>query len=80
MRAWLHFLEHQFHFEQAKAAILAGKAVLCEKPITVSVEEEKILYRLAAEKQLYLVEGMWTYFLPAIQQAQQWVNQGRIGK
>ncbi len=54
--------------------------MLCEKPITVSVEEEKILYRLAAEKQLYLVEGMWTYFLPAIQQAQQWVNQGRIGK
>lgn len=70
---------HNFHFEQAKAAILAGKAVLCEKPITISVVEAQTLYDLAEEKQVYLLEGMWTYFLPAIQQAKRWVKQGRIG-
>ncbi|MEZ9234324.1 Gfo/Idh/MocA family protein [Shewanella sp. 10N.286.52.A9] len=70
---------HNFHFEQAKAAILAGKAVLCEKPITISTEEAKVLYQLAKQKKVYLLEGMWTYFLPAIQQAKEWVKEGHIG-
>lgn len=71
---------HNFHFEQAKAAMLAGKSVLCEKPITVSQQESAALFQIAKEQQVYLIEGMWTYFLPAIKQAKQWVDEGRIGK
>lgn len=70
---------HNLHFEQAKAAILAGKSVLCEKPITISPLEAETLFNLAKLNNVYLIEGMWTFFLPAIQKAKQWVKQGLIG-
>lgn len=70
---------HTFHFQQARDAILAGKHVLCEKPITVSSEQCRQLSTLAKSRGVYLMEAMWTYFLPAIQQAKAWVDGGRIG-
>ncbi len=71
---------HTFHFQNAKDALLAGKAVLCEKPITVTPGEGKELISVANTTNQYLMEGMWTYFLPAIKKAKQWVDEGRIGK
>ncbi|MEH0157424.1 Gfo/Idh/MocA family oxidoreductase [Limibacter armeniacum] len=71
---------HNFHFECAKAALEAGKAVLCEKPITINPSELHSLIETAKANDTYLMEGMWTYFLPAIQKAQQWVAEGRIGE
>lgn len=71
---------HNFHFEQAKLALKSGKSVLCEKPITVSSLQCEELQKLAAQKNLFLMEAMWTYFLPAIRTAKQWVDEGRIGK
>ncbi|WP_077338528.1 Gfo/Idh/MocA family protein [Pseudocolwellia agarivorans] len=71
---------HNFHFENVRDALMAGKHVVCEKPITVSPEESKQLFELAKEKKLFLMEAMWTFFLPAIIQAKQWVEEGRIGK
>lgn len=71
---------HNFHFEQAAAALKAGKHVLCEKPITVSPEQCEQLIQLAGENNRFLMEGMWSYFLPTILKAKEWVNSGRIGK
>lgn len=71
---------HTHHFQHAKAALLAGKHVLCEKPITITVEQVEELATLAQQKQLFLMEAMWTYFLPAIKKAKQWIAEGRIGK
>jgi predicted dehydrogenase len=70
---------HNFHYEQAKAALEAGKSVLCEKPITISSIECEALQTLAQQKNLFLMEAIWTYFLPAIKQAKQWVSDGKIG-
>lgn len=70
---------HNFHFEQTKLALKNGKAVLCEKPVTTTLEDFQILQKVAAENQVLLMEGMWTYFLPAIQKAKQWVLEDRIG-
>jgi predicted dehydrogenase len=71
---------HSFHYQNAHDALMAGKSVLCEKPITISSKESKKLSVLAKSQGLFLMEAMWTYFLPPIQQAKQWVNEGRIGK
>lgn len=71
---------HNFHFEQALKCLQNGKAVLCEKPITVNDKEFKVLMALSKSKKLFLMEAMWTYFLPAIHKAKQWVDEGRIGK
>lgn len=71
---------HTFHFEQSKRAIEAGKAVLCEKPLTQDPDSSKKLVQFAQSSGIYLMEGMWTYFLPAIRKAKEWVEEGRIGQ
>lgn len=70
---------HNFHYAQCADAIRDGKHVLCEKPFTVSAKQCQELMVLASEHKVFLMEAMWTYFLPAIQQAKSWVEQGRIG-
>jgi predicted dehydrogenase len=71
---------HNNHFENTRDAIAAGKAVLCEKPFTTNVAECRELTRQATEAGIYVMEAMWTYFLPAIRTAQDWVSAGRIGE
>lgn len=71
---------HNFHCAQTIDALNAGKAVLCEKPLVISAVECTEVTALSRDKGVYLVEGMWTWFLPAIQQAKQWVDEGRIGR
>lgn len=71
---------HNFHFEQALKCLQNGKAVLCEKPVTVNDTEFKKLMSVSKERNVFLMEAMWTYFLPAIQKAKQWLDEGRIGK
>lgn len=70
---------HNLHLEQSLAALGHDKAVLCEKPLTTSPEEAQNAIAAAKASNNYLIEGMWTYFLPAIQKAKQWVDEGKIG-
>ena len=71
---------HSLHLDYASAAMRAGKAVLCEKPLTVTPEETESLIEVAGATGTYLMEAMWTWFLPAIQTAKRWVEEGRIGR
>jgi predicted dehydrogenase len=57
-----------------------GKHVLCEKPITLNDKQFKELAEVAKSKNVFLMEAMWTYFLPALLKAKQWVEEGKIGK
>lgn len=47
---------HTFHYENAKAALLAGKHVLCEKPFTFDLQELDELIEIAKEQKLFLME------------------------
>ena len=71
---------HTFHLQNAGDALRAGKAVLCEKPITISAAECQALIDVANQTSGYLMEAMWTWFLPAVRNAKAWVDAGRIGK
>ena len=71
---------HSLHLQHASDALRAGKAVLCEKPITVNASECRQLINIAEETGRYLMEAMWTWFLPAIRKAKEWVDAGRIGR
>ncbi len=71
---------HNYHFQNSIDAMKGGKAVLCEKPITINPKELELLIHAAQSSECYLMEGMWTYFLPAIVKAREWIDQGRIGK
>jgi predicted dehydrogenase len=71
---------HTLHYQNAVDAISARKHVLCEKPFTVSAEESRQLFHVANQSSVFVMEAMWTYFLPAIRQAREWFEEGRIGK
>ncbi len=71
---------HSFHFENSLLAIQNGKSVLCEKPITVNKEQLETLISEAKKQNVFLMEGMWTYFLPSIMKAKEWIEEGKIGE
>ncbi|MBC7417806.1 MAG: Gfo/Idh/MocA family oxidoreductase [Pedobacter sp.] len=71
---------HHLHYEQALRCIEQGKAVLCEKPITINLAQINDLVIAAKKARVFLMEAMWTYFLPAIHQAKKWLDEGKIGK
>ena len=71
---------HNFHFDNAKLALKHGKHVLIEKSFTVNANEARELVRIALEKNLFLMEAMWTRFLPHILKVQQMINDGLIGQ
>ena len=52
------------HYQQAKAALLAGKNVICEKPIVTRYANAEELRNAASAKRLLLVEAAPTMFLP----------------
>ncbi|MGY1810271.1 Gfo/Idh/MocA family protein [Blastococcus sp. SYSU D00669] len=71
---------HSTHFAYAREALLAGKHVLCEKPLTMTADEARELGRIAAANGVFLMEAMWTKFSPALQRAREIVRSGTIGE
>jgi predicted dehydrogenase len=71
---------HTLHYQNTLDAIAARKHVLCEKPFTVGVDESRRLFHVAEQSSVFVMEAMWTYFLPAIRKAQEWIAEGRIGR
>ena len=71
---------HPMHAENAMMALHGGKAVLCEKPFTMNVREAAQVVALAREKQLFLMEAMWTRFMPALAEVRRIVASGEIGQ
>lgn len=71
---------HPYHKENVMTALRAGKAVLCEKPFTVNASELEELVAYARERKLFLMEAMWTRFLPVIRRVREWLAAGRIGE
>lgn len=70
---------HNFHFENAKLCLLHGKHVLCEKPLTINAKQANELIALAKKNNLFLMEAVWTRFLPAINQLNEVLATGAIG-
>jgi predicted dehydrogenase len=71
---------HSEHFWQAKAALEAGKQVLVEKAFTMSAKEAEELDALAKSKGLFLMEAMWTKFLPLHNALKAIIESGELGK
>lgn len=71
---------HPFHKENVLACLRAGKAVLCEKPFTINSGELEEVIQFAREKKLFLMEAMWTRFLPPIVKVREWIDSGKIGE
>lgn len=70
---------HNFHYESMMLALNHGKHVLCEKPFTINAAQAEEVIELARSKKLFLMEAMWTRFIPAIVKLREWLQDGRIG-
>ncbi len=70
---------HPMHAANAMLALAGGKAVLCEKPFTMNRREAEQVVALAREKRLFLMEAMWTRFMPALAEVRRLVASGAIG-
>jgi predicted dehydrogenase len=71
---------HSEHYEGARLCLEAGRAVLMEKPFTVTAAETARLIALATSKRLFAMEGMWTRFNPIVREVTDLVREGAIGR
>lgn len=71
---------HNFHKAQSLMAIAAGKAVLCEKPFTVTLAEAQEVIQAAKAANVFLMEGMWSRCFPAMHKVRELLAGGAIGK
>ncbi|HEY5439554.1 MAG TPA: Gfo/Idh/MocA family oxidoreductase [Acidimicrobiales bacterium] len=71
---------HPMHYDNATLALEHGKPVLVEKAFTMTSDEAKRLVANAREKQLFLMEAMWTRCLPNIIEVRALIARGELGR
>jgi len=71
---------HTSHCEMTVAALRAGKHVLCEKPVAVNASEARTMVDTARREGRFLMEAMWTWFIPAIVDIKRRIEAGEIGR
>jgi len=71
---------HNFHYEHTMLCLQNGKAVLCEKPFAINAKEASAMIALAKEKKIFLMEALWTKFLPHFIKVKEIVASGQIGE
>jgi len=70
---------HTFHFEHTMMCLEAGLNVLCEKPFAMEESEVKQMVAKAKEKDVFLMEALWTRFFPFMQEVDNLISDGIIG-
>lgn len=71
---------NHLHFPQAKAALLAGKHVVCEKPLAMNVAESAELVKIARERKLVNAVNFNIRFYPLALQARSMVQSQELGQ
>ncbi|MFO7171027.1 MAG: Gfo/Idh/MocA family oxidoreductase [Chloroflexota bacterium] len=71
---------HSSHAEETIRCLRAGKAVLCEKPFAINARQAAEMIAVARERGLFLMEAMWTRFLPLMGRVRELLAAGAIGE
>lgn len=71
---------HTSHYAFTMACLDAGIPVLCEKPWAISLVQAQEMIAKAREKKVFLMEAIWTRFLPTTEKILQFIEQGVIGE
>ena len=71
---------HNLHYENTIMGLNHGKHVLCEKPFAVNGREVRGMISKAKEVNRFLMEAMWTRFLPGLIRVKEMIDEGRIGR
>lgn len=71
---------HVFHEDISILCLKNGKAVLCEKPVTIDGNEIREVINIAKENKMFFMEAMKTRFLPINKKVKSLINEGGIGE
>ncbi len=71
---------NDFHAENIRICLEAGKSVLCEKPFTLNAKQAEPLIDLAQAKGVFLMEAMWSRFIPAHRKLHELSWTGALGE
>ncbi|WP_157821979.1 Gfo/Idh/MocA family protein [Tenacibaculum sp. Bg11-29] len=70
---------HVFHFENVMMCLRNNKAVLCEKPMGLNSQEVNIMIEEAKSRKLFLMEALWTRFIPGTEKLIEILKKKLIG-
>ena len=71
---------HTLHCANTLMCLEKGLAVLCEKPIAMNAADARKMAEAARRKKVFLMDALWTRFIPATQRAFSLINEGAIGQ
>ncbi|HOH37220.1 MAG TPA: Gfo/Idh/MocA family oxidoreductase [Spirochaetota bacterium] len=71
---------NNLHYSNTIAALSAGKNVLCEKPFALNSKELAEMIELARSKKLFLMEALWSRFLPSVVKVKELIESEKLGK
>lgn len=67
------------HFRLTMMCLERKIPVLCEKAMFENSEEAAAAFEMAEKQNVFVMEAMWSRFLPAVRKVKQWVEEGKIG-
>lgn len=70
---------HGQHHDHVMLCLNHGKAVLCEKAFALNSKQASEMIALAREKKVFLMEALWSKFMPHYQLLMQWLRDGKLG-
>lgn len=71
---------HIGHFENTINCLEAGIPVLCEKPLAMNYRQVELMIDTARRTRTFLMEALWTRFLPSTQLMLELIRKGEIGE
>jgi dihydrodiol dehydrogenase / D-xylose 1-dehydrogenase (NADP) len=70
---------HSHHYQNTRLCLEAGKNVLCEKAFTTNAPQLEKLISIAKEKNLFLMEAVWTRYFPLSIYVRDLITSGKLG-
>jgi len=70
---------HSHHYEHTMLCLNHNKAVLCEKAFAINSRQAIEMIKKAGEKKVFLMEALWTKFLPHYKKLQELLQQKTLG-
>jgi predicted dehydrogenase len=71
---------HALHHEHTLLCLNHNKAVLCEKAFAINLRQAEEMIKLARERKVFLMEALWSKFLPQYQKMQEIIATGELGE
>lgn len=70
---------HSHHYEHTMLCLQQHKAILCEKAFAINSNQAREMIATARDKKVFLMEALWTKFLPHYNKLQELINQKILG-